>query len=460
MQKLQEKLKNVPKDTSLVLCSTNSGLNKDQSLSDQNKVLSCNNSEENQRSTNNQSLQLKVFVLNVEGKPLMPTKSSRARKMLESGKAKVVKRSPFTIQLLVECENTIQDVVLGIDLGYKNIGFSCITEKAELISGTLILENRMSERLSEKRMYRRKRRNKLWYREPRWLNRVSTKKEGWLAPSVQRRLDTHIKLVERLKKILPISKVRIEVANFDIQKIDNPEIEGTQYQQGNLFGYENIKQYIIHREEGKCQFCKKEYDSQGWHLHHIKTRSKGGTDKPNNLALLHQKCHKKLHKEQLFDLLKKPKEHKAEIFMSIIRWKVVEQIKQICNDVEITFGYKTKIKRIKNNLEKTHYNDAFVIANGNNQSRTIPFEIIQKKRNNRCLQLNRKGFKPSIRRQRYKIQPQDIVWIGNKEYISKGIHCKGTRIVLEGLGSKSIKLVTKYFNTNSWRLMRMHSSPC
>jgi len=453
MQKFKEKLKNSPTNTSLVCSSENSQLNKVEKLSVENIVLSLNNSEENQ-SQKGKHLIL-VFVLNKNGKPLMPCSPAKAKRLLKSGKAKVIKRQPFTIQLIYGSSGYKQKITLGVDTGYENVGISCITEKEELFSANVKLRTNISKLLTEKAMYRRERRNKLWYRKPRFLNRGINK--GWLAPSVQHRLDSHVRIVEKVKSILPITKIIVEVANFDIQKIENPNIEGIGYQQGNLYGYENVKNYLIAREKGKCQLCGKESTKgNSFRAHHCKQRREEGSNSVKNLALLHEKCHNKLHKKKL--KLPAPKSYKAETFMSIIRWKIVERLKEIC-ETEITFGYITKIERNKLGLEKDHYIDAFIIAKGEKQIKTIPFEITQKRRNNRAIQLNRKGFKPAIRKQRYKIQPHDIVWIGNKEYISKGTHCKGTRVLIEELGSKSVKLIERYFNINGWRFMRMHSSP-
>ena len=461
MQKLQEELKNVPRNASLVPCSTNSGLNKVEKLSDQNIVLTCNNLEVNQRSTDNQSLQLKVFVLSLDGKPLMPTKPARARKMLQSGKAKVIKRFPFTIQLNFECENKIQNVVLGIDTGYGNIGFSARTEKSELISGTLKLDGRTSERLKEKSMYRRGRRNKLWYR--RWKGNRNIP-EGWLAPSVLRRYQTHLNLIEKIKKLLPVRKIVLEIAKFDIQKMENPAIEGKEYQQGNLYDYQSIRAYLMSREKGLCEHCKKNFKDNPSHIHHRKPKSKKGSDRLENLMLVHKKCHETIHKNP--ELLKKyqtasTKEYKQSAFMNIINKRFYKDIP----DLKVTYGNITFVNRNKLGLEKTHYNDAFVISGGTYQERTKPFTIVQKHRNNRVLQLNRKGFKPSIRKQRYNIQPKDLVKIDNRILEVIGSHCKGTRVMIKNsLGksvSTSIKKIDWIFHNNNYykEEQRMHSSP-
>ena len=127
MQKLSVEFKNTPVDTPQVHCSVNSQLNEEETLGVENKVLADNNLDGGQRHTNSQGLQPKVFVISKNGKPLMPTKSSRARKMLKNGKAKVITKYPFTIQLTYQSEEKTQEIKLGIDSGYSFVGFSAIS---------------------------------------------------------------------------------------------------------------------------------------------------------------------------------------------------------------------------------------------------------------------------------------------------------------------------------------------
>jgi hypothetical protein len=384
-----------------------------------------------------------VFVLNMRKEVLMPTSCKKARLLLKQGRAVVISRFPFTIQLTYQTGENKQEVTCGIDSGYSNIGFSCITSKKELIGGTVELDNSTSKHLIEKKMYRRGRRNKLRYREPRFLNRK--RREGWLPPSVKRRYQTHINLINRLKKIILISKVIVEVGNFDIQKLNNPGIEGRDYQQGNLYNYSNVRAFILSREKGLCQLCEKESSkTDKWNLHHTITKVNGGTDKPDDLALLHEKCHIKLHKNNLHNKLNKNKQYKESTFMNIVKNKF-----QVDLNCELTFGYQTYNKRIKLNLEKSHINDSFVIAGGTDQKRSFKYIVKQKRRNNRSLQLNRRGFKPSIRKRRYKLQPQDLVKIENKIYEVVGTHCCGERVKLKNRKDIAIKKIEWSFNNNS-----------
>jgi hypothetical protein len=188
MQKLQKELKNIPRDASLVPCSINSSLNKVQRPSDLDKVLICNNSEENhqQHKAGSDCTRVlnTVYVLNKKGNALMPTCQSKARRLLKSNKVKVVKRYPFTIQFITDSGYNKQEIILGVDIGYKYVGLSAKSNKKELFAAEMILRTNISELLSERRMYRRNRRGRHhWYRKPRFDNRRIDK--GWLPPSIQ-----------------------------------------------------------------------------------------------------------------------------------------------------------------------------------------------------------------------------------------------------------------------------------
>jgi hypothetical protein len=444
MQKLLLEPKNVLQDTSLVLNSTSLSVNKEETLSQTNIRLDNNNSEENQVQQVGRSLQALVLVLSKGGKPLMPCSYAKSKRMVRTGKATVIKRFPFVIQLNFSCEERTQEIIFSLDTGYEKAGISARTEKKEILRIEVKLRIDVSDKVSERAMYRRNRRNKLWYREPRFNNRKGFK----FAPSVQHKIDSHIRILEKISNYVPINKVYVEVGKFDIQKLINPAISGTDYQQGILYGYENIKAYMTAREHGKCQLCGKESSKgNGFRLHHIIPKPKG-TDKPSNLSLLHEKCHEKLHKKNLHNLLTKNKQYKDATMTNIIRKEIVRRLRGLY-PVEITYGYKTKVKRNELNLEKSHTNDAFVIGNGTNQERCKEVKWIQKQRNNRSIQQNRKGQKLSIRKQRYKIQTKDIIYIDNKPFISKGCQNLGTRVAYNNNGkNKTIRIenIDRWYN--------------
>ncbi len=312
-------------------------------------------------------MKIYVYVVNKNGKPLMPTSPAKARRLLKAGKAKVVKRSPFTIQLIYGSSGYKQDVKLGVDTGYKHIGLSAVSSAKELFRSEVELRTDIPKLLSEKRQYRRTRRNRLWYRKARFLNRGI--KAGWLAPSVEHRLNEHVKAVDFVKSILPVSEITVEAAVFDIQKIKNPDITGTDYQNGDQKDFWNVREYVLYRDGHKCQACNGKSKDKVLNVHHIESRQTGG-DRPDNLITLCESCHKAYHKGKIELKVKKHKAFKAETIMSILRWKIVNKLRELGNAVSITYGYLTKSSRIALKLEKSHANDAFCIAGGSGQERT------------------------------------------------------------------------------------------
>ena len=320
-----------------------------------------------------------VYVLNIEGKPLMPCKEAKARKLLKENKAKIYKKEPFTIQLLFICENQTQDITLGVDAGSKHIGLSATTKEKELYAADVELRNDIVDLLSTRRQNRRTRRNRLRYRKPRFNNRVHSKKNGWLAPSVKQKIQTHFKVVEDIHKLLPITKIVVETASFDIQKIKNPEIHNEEYQQGEQLEFWNVREYVLFRDNHTCQCCKGKSKDKVLNVHHIESRKTGG-NAPNNLITLCETCHKGYHNGtvELPKTIKRGMSFKDATFMGIMRWSFYNRLKEIYPNVFMTYGYITKNIRIKNNLPKDHYIDARCIS-GNPNAEPLGYYFYQKK---------------------------------------------------------------------------------
>ena len=236
-----------------------------------------------------------VYVLNENGQPLMPTENhAKVRVLLRQGKAKVVNNCPFTIQLLYSSTNYTQPVTLGVDAGSKHIGLSATTEDKELYAADVELRNDIVKLLAARRASRRSRRNrKTRYRKPRFNNRKRDK--GWLAPSIREKIGTHLKVVDDTCKLLPVSKIIVETASFDIQKIKNPDVKSTDYQQGEQLGFWNVREYVLFRDGHKCQCCKGKSKDKILNVHHIESRQTGG-NAPNNLITLCETCHTGYHK--------------------------------------------------------------------------------------------------------------------------------------------------------------------
>ena len=348
-----------------------------------------------------------VYVLNQEGKPLMPTnRHGKVKHLLRSGKAKVVKRTPFTIQLCYETTEYIQPITLGVDAGSKVVGLSATTEKEEVYASEVELRNDIVDLLSIRRQNRRTRRNRLRYRKARFLNRTSSKKEGWLAPSVQHKVDSHLKVIADVCKLLPITRIIIETASFDIEKIKNPQISGVEYQQGEQLGFWNVREYVLWRDAHMCQHCHGKSKDRVLNVHHKESRKTGG-DSPANLVTLCETCHDLYHTGKIEIKLKRDNAFRDATFMGIMRWSVYNRLKEIYPNVSMTYGYITKNNRIAHNIEKTHNADAFCIS-GNldaNRSNVVYYQVFKRKHNRQIHKANfLKGGKKKLNQATYEVK--------------------------------------------------------
>ncbi|MFG6353375.1 MAG: HNH endonuclease, partial [Oscillospiraceae bacterium] len=317
---------------------------------------------------------MQVYVLNKHGQPLMPCSPAKARRLLEAGKAKVIKRTPFTIQLLYGSTGYKQPVILGVDAGSKTIGMSASTRAIELFAEEVIPRNDVVKTLATPREFRRARRNrKTRYRKPRFDNRVRSKHKGWLAPSVEVKIQEHITSIQRVCSILPISKVVVETAEFDLQLLKaiadgKPVPEGEDYQKGEMYGQYNVRQYVLWRDGYTCLCCGVHGDGVKLHVHHRESRKVGG-NAPDNLVSLCDKCHKGFHKGtiSLTKLIKRGRKPTRDAaFMGIMRKTLIERLRSILPvPVVETKGYITKGTRSELlKLPKSHINDALAIAQG------------------------------------------------------------------------------------------------
>lgn len=303
-----------------------------------------------------------VYVQDIDGKPMMPTtRHGKVRRLLKDNKAVVVNTCPFTIKLTYKTSYYKQEIVLGVDAGTKHVGLSATTKSKELYSGEVILRNDIVELLSTRRESRRTRRNRLRYRKPRFENRVKSKRLGWVAPSVRHRIDAHIRIINNVCSILPVSRVIVEVAQFDTQKIKNPEISGKEYQEGDQLGFWNVREYVLARDGHKCQHCKGKSKDPILNIHHIESRKTGG-DSPSNLITLCETCHKEFHKGNIKLKVKRGKSLRDAAVMGIMKWRLYDKLKSLYPNVRMTFGYITKHDRINHGIEKSHVSDAFVIS--------------------------------------------------------------------------------------------------
>lgn len=323
-----------------------------------------------------------VYILDIDNNPLMPTeRHGHVRRLLRDGKACVVKRTPFTIKLNYQTTTYIQEVSLGIDAGTRHIGVSATTKSKELFSSEVVLRKDIVDLLSTRREQRRTRRNRLRHRKARFNNRK--RKDWWLAPSVQNRVDAHLKVIRNVYRILPIAKTTIEVAQFDAQLIKNPQINGVDYQRGEQMGFWNVREYVLARDSHKCQHCHGKSNDPILNVHHLESRKTGG-NAPNNLITLCETCHKDYHRGKFELKIKRGTSLRDAAVMNIMRWAVYEKSRQEFTNVHLTYGYITKNTRIQNGIVKTHAADARCIS-GNPAASSLPFYYLQKqiRRHNR-----------------------------------------------------------------------------
>lgn len=306
-----------------------------------------------------------VYVISQNGKPLMPTEHhGKVRRLLKRKRAKVIRLTPFTIQLLYGTgSERVQPVALGVDTGFDTAGYSASTEKKVLFEAEEEMRTDIPQLLTERREKRCARRNrKTRYREARFDNR--RKPEGWLPTSIEAKLVAHQNTVRFIASLLPVSKIIIETAAFDIQKIRNPEIGGEEYQQGEQMGFWNTREYVLYRDGHECRLCGGKRKDPVLEVHHKIRRIDGGSDRPENLVTLCSTCHGLLHQGDIKTDFTKPKGYKAEALMSVMRWELLRRLRAEYGEecVSMTFGYITKNTRIRNGLEKSHRVDARCIA--------------------------------------------------------------------------------------------------
>lgn len=319
-----------------------------------------------------------VFVLDRSGKPLMPCTEKRARLLLERGRARVHKVMPFTIRVVdLEAQDcAFQALRVKLDPGSKTTGIALVRETEN--NGVAVVNlfelvhrgKQISEALTARRGHRRMRRSQLRYRAPRFLNRGNTQ-GGWLAPSLQHRVDTSMACLNRLQQLAPVSAISTELVRFDMQALENPEIEGAQYQQGTLAGYE-VREYLLEKWNRTCAYCgTKDVPLQ---IEHIHPKSKNGSDRISNLTLACQCCNQKkgalpvevfLAKkpEQLKRILaqaKRPLKDAAAV--NSTRWALVNALKATGLAVKTASGGRTKFNRSQLHIPKTHALDAACVG--------------------------------------------------------------------------------------------------
>ena len=317
-----------------------------------------------------------VLVIDTNKQPLNPCHPSVARKLLKNNKAAVFRKYPFTIILKKEATNVATEPIqLKIDPGSKTTGIALV-QGDKVIFGAEIVHRGLAIKssLDSRRALRRSRRNrKTRYRQARFLNRKRPK--GWLAPSLQHRVDTVLTWANKLIKLAPITGISQELVRFDLQQLENPEISGIEYQQGKLVGYE-VREYLLNKWDRKCSYCNAE--NIPLQVEHIHPKAKGGTNRISNLCLACRPCNtKKGTKDVNVFLAKKPEVLKRILSqakrplkdaaaVNSTRWALFNTLQAIGLTTTTGSGGKTKFNRTRLNLPKEHWIDAACVGNVSN----------------------------------------------------------------------------------------------
>lgn len=415
-------------------------------------------------------------VLDQHGKPLMPTtRLGKVYRLLKTKKAHIVSYEPFTIQLDYEPDtHIIQPMTLGVDSGAIHSGYSVANEQREFYSSEVIARDNISYRISDRRMYRQNRRyRKTRYRKPRFNNRKN-KKKGWLPPSLEQKVAVQLNEIDHLHRYFPIETIIVEVAEFDIQKIKNPDISGKDYQQGTLQGY-NIRNYLLEKHSRKCFYCDKEVPT--FEVEHMIPKARGGSNRIDNLTLSCHKCNQKKGTltadefikrtlpvenaaKKLKQLSKEKRLFKYMAHMNATRWTLYNAINDKYSNVKITYGYVTKYNRIQAGLPKAHHIDAKCIT-GFAQVPSFDTTVVKMKMRRHNRQLHRATFsKGHVRKAAslptvmFGFRLYDIVMYNNHQYYIKGRRSNGSfaLVSVEGLKeeNRTYKKLTFLAHTNAY----------
>ena len=386
-----------------------------------------------------------VYVLDKNGYPLMPTnRHGKVKHLLKDGKAKVVKRCPFTIKLLYESTTYTQNLTLGVDTGSGTIGTAVSKDNGDIVYMTeVVVRNDISDKMTQRAKYRRNRRNrKTRYRKARWLNRKNSIRSDRFNPTMVSKLHSHVKEIEYIKSILPITALVMETGQFDTHLMKNPGLADPKvrhwgYQKGPNYGFENTKAMVLNRDNYTCQCCKGKHKDSKLEVHHIVFRSQGGSDEESNLVTLCHTCHKDLHNGKINPKLsgKAKGNLKYATQMNSIR----KQLFRVYSEAVETFGYVTKANRLALGVSKEHYYDACTIATQGNTF-TVKTSLYKKK----CVAdgdfQKTKGIRSEQRIVTDKIcgfRKFDKVKYFGKEYFIKGRMSTGYTVLMDVDGKKT-----------------------
>ena len=432
-----------------------------------------------------------IYVISKSGQPLMPTKrAGHVRKLLRRGKARVVEHIPFVVQILYSSPCVTQPLFGGTDPGRTNIGSAVMTADGTVVYkdhvsvrnrdiARLMSErrahrqaSRRGERLARKRLARRlgTTMNGLMERrlpgcgkavkvkdiintEARFSNRK--RPAGWVTPSVRHLVQTHVNMVRRIRKFLPVDNWTLEINKFAFMLLDDGTVRGIDFQNGKLRGYRDVKDYIFHLQDGKCLCCKERSID---HYHHMTPKHKGGSDRWYNLAGLCSDCHDRVHRKEIS--LRSEQQKKRYAGISVLNQsipRIVEELKRIIPRMDTCTGMDTAKIRERTGIEKTHADDAVCIAAYGARVKNISdgaytYEVMQFRRHDRANINNQ--------RERTYLMPDGSARSGYRivarnrkpRYEQSGYALSKAGLTREQISTLRVRKSTRYYNDHD-RLM-------
>lgn len=347
-----------------------------------------------------------IFVLDSDKKPLTMCTAGLARKLLDSQKAAMFKWYPATIILKKSVvELPLPYLELRIDPGSKFTGIVLVEIETQTLVWAMELEHRgleISSSLTARSNVRHMRRSRnTRYRKERPNHK---KQQSWLPPSLQHRVDTTMTWVRRLLALAPIKSIAFERVKFDMQKLENPEIDGIEYQQGTLHGY-TLREALLEHWGRKCAYC--DAIDVPLEIEHIRPKSKGGSDRFNNLTLSCHQCNQNKSNQTIDEFLKddsfrlnninlhQKQSLRDAAAVNSTRNKLFDSLKTFNVPIYSGSGAETKMMRIKSNLPKAHFIDAGCV----NASYKVTLKTIQPLRvkcnghgNRQFVTMDKRGF--------------------------------------------------------------------
>ena len=314
------------------------------------------------------------FVVDINNKPLAPTKVNKGWYLIRKGKAKLKSKYPMIIQLNKEVQPDDEDeshMVCGIDDGSSHVGIAivqkCPTKNKVIFKGTIEQRQDVKHLMDVRRGYRYYHRYHKRYRQPRFNNRSSSKRKGRIAPSIKQKKDAILRTLYWLNRWINIQEYHLEDVCIDIRAMtDGYKPYRWQYQKSNRLD-ENLRKATILRDNCKCQECEK--SGCVLEVHHIRARRYGGADTIGNLITLCSSCHQKTEgKERDFEnkyftkIQSKPQRFDYAQHVMQGKYYLREKISEL-GILYLTNGGETANKRIEWDIIKSHCNDAICITN-------------------------------------------------------------------------------------------------